>query len=252
MKYALLTIIFLLICKTCLASATSIGQGACTQYPAPNVLMSGCVGYWTFNEGVGSSTADSSGMGNNGTITGATWVDGIRGKCLSFDGDDSVNIGDPANGSLDFGTGSFSLLCKTKTTGTVSTFHIMYNKTNGGATTPGYTMSINNSGGSLRFVLKDGIHTAQQASKGSNYNDGNWYSLGVVFNKSSNMAICYADGVSIGSVSISAISSSTSSSVNFTIGADSPYFLKGYIDECRIYKRALSEAEIQTLFYLKQ
>ena len=34
---------------------------------------SNLVGYWRFNEGTGSEVADSSGTGNEGTITGASW-----------------------------------------------------------------------------------------------------------------------------------------------------------------------------------
>jgi hypothetical protein len=51
------------------------------------------VGYWPFNEGSGSTAYDNSGNGNHGTIYGATWVDGISGYALSFDGtDDYVDL----------------------------------------------------------------------------------------------------------------------------------------------------------------
>ena len=41
-----------------------------------------------FDEGLGSKTFDESGYENHGTIYGATWTDGKRGKALSFDGVD--------------------------------------------------------------------------------------------------------------------------------------------------------------------
>ncbi|MDP2934037.1 MAG: LamG domain-containing protein [bacterium] len=53
----------------------------------------GLVGYWSFNEGNGTIAGDSSGNGNNGTLSGTTiptWVDGKRGKALNFSGDDYV------------------------------------------------------------------------------------------------------------------------------------------------------------------
>ncbi|MBV6421602.1 MAG: hypothetical protein DAHOPDDO_02877 [Ignavibacteriaceae bacterium] len=34
----------------------------------------GLIGYWNFDEGVGTITADQTINGNNGTISGATWV----------------------------------------------------------------------------------------------------------------------------------------------------------------------------------
>ena len=51
------------------------------------------VGYWTMNEGSGSTVYDRSGNNNNGTITNATFAAGKHGSTLSFDGDgDYVDI----------------------------------------------------------------------------------------------------------------------------------------------------------------
>jgi len=56
----------------------------------------GLVAGWHFDEGSGSVAKDSSGNGNDGTIHGATWVDGKFGKALSFDGeDDYVSVTTP-------------------------------------------------------------------------------------------------------------------------------------------------------------
>lgn len=63
-------------------------------------ITTGLVGYWNFEEGTGSSAADSSGNGNAGTLTnGPSWVAGkIGNNALNFntDHDDRVAIGDPA------------------------------------------------------------------------------------------------------------------------------------------------------------
>ncbi len=58
-------------------------------------------GYWAFNEGSGTTAADSSGNGNNGSIHGASWVSGSPdgSTALSFDGSgDYVTV--PASASL--------------------------------------------------------------------------------------------------------------------------------------------------------
>jgi hypothetical protein len=47
------------------------------------------VGYWSFDEGYGTTAYDGSGKGNDGTITGATWASEdqcVVGKCLYFRG----------------------------------------------------------------------------------------------------------------------------------------------------------------------
>ena len=57
----------------------------------------GPVGYWSFDEGHGTTAHDESGEGNNGTITGAEWQDDsqcVSGKCLTFDNTgEKVNCG---------------------------------------------------------------------------------------------------------------------------------------------------------------
>ncbi len=58
----------------------------------------GLVAEWHFDEGSGIVVKDSSGNRNDGTIHGATWVDGKFGKALSFDGvDDYVDCGNDAS-----------------------------------------------------------------------------------------------------------------------------------------------------------
>ncbi len=57
------------------------------------------VAWWKLDDGSGDIAADSSGNGHNGTLAGDTsWVDGIDGGALAFDGDgDYVDIGkDPS------------------------------------------------------------------------------------------------------------------------------------------------------------
>lgn len=64
------------------------------------------VGIWSFDEGSGSTTADKTSNKNNGTIYGATWVDGKSGKALKFDGSNdyvslSSSLSDQTNLTLE-------------------------------------------------------------------------------------------------------------------------------------------------------
>jgi hypothetical protein len=50
------------------------------------------VGAWRFDEGSGTTAYDTSGQGNHGSISGATWTTGKFGKALQFDGADDYII----------------------------------------------------------------------------------------------------------------------------------------------------------------
>ena len=62
-------------------------------------VADGLVGYWTFDDGSGTTAADSSGNGNHGALTNdPAWTTGLFGGALSFDGDnDYVNCGTGAS-----------------------------------------------------------------------------------------------------------------------------------------------------------
>ncbi len=74
-KYVILSVVVIFLCLT-------------------NVQAS-LIGQWTFNEGAGVTCYDSSGQGNNGTIyNGASYVAGMGGSALAFDGsNDYVDFG---------------------------------------------------------------------------------------------------------------------------------------------------------------
>ena len=64
--------------------------------------MPGLVGLWHFDEGNGTTAADSSDYGNDGTIHGATWTTGKPGSALKFDGnDDYVDCGNDPSLDID-------------------------------------------------------------------------------------------------------------------------------------------------------
>ena len=58
------------------------------------------IGWWQFDEGVGSSVSDASGNGNHGRVTGAEWFKDEYGSALMFDGQDDCVWGDEQENSL--------------------------------------------------------------------------------------------------------------------------------------------------------
>ncbi len=84
--------------------------GSATSQPATlSVYNQALVGLWRFNEGSGTNALDSSGLGNNGVLSGENgnipaWVAGQAGfgGALRFtnNGTDHAYVAIPANGSL--------------------------------------------------------------------------------------------------------------------------------------------------------
>jgi len=71
----------------------------------------GLEGYWKFDEGSGTTAADSSGKGRDGTISGAAWAspgwDGT-GHCLDFDGQGTNRV---SLGTFDVTCNAISIAC---------------------------------------------------------------------------------------------------------------------------------------------
>ena len=64
-------------------------EEALTSFPLSNDYVNA---YWKFDECEGNTAYDSSGHNYDGTIYGATWVGGVLGCALDFDGlDDYLN-----------------------------------------------------------------------------------------------------------------------------------------------------------------
>ena len=85
-------------------------EGTRTKEKARN--QNGLVGAWAFDDGAGGWANDTSGNGNNGTLTnmapGTCWVEGINGTALAFDGvDDYVACGNDA--SLNWGGADYTI-----------------------------------------------------------------------------------------------------------------------------------------------
>ena len=58
-----------------------------------DTINEGLVGYWSFDEGEGDLVHDGTDSGNDGSVSGAEFVEGLSGTALNFDGEnDYVNI----------------------------------------------------------------------------------------------------------------------------------------------------------------
>src|SRR6185437_3495139 len=74
---------------------------ACFVFAASGRTAStGLVAAYSFDEGSGSTVADASGNGNNGTVTNGSWTTGVHGDALSFNGSSTI-VNVPDSPSLD-------------------------------------------------------------------------------------------------------------------------------------------------------
>lgn len=204
-------------------------------------MTNGLVGLWSFNgpDVSGTTAYDRSGQGNNGTLTGGpTPIIGKVGQALSFDGsDDRVAAGTDSSLNL---TGSF----------TISTW--IYPEGFGGGSlgrivdkggvTEGYYISLDDSSNNVKYASQSGAFWSSANSVTLN----TWQLVSVVFDGTN--VIIYVNGVSKGTDTIGAPTSSPSNI--FTIGnrSTSDRAFDGFIDEVRIYNRALTTAEITDLY----
>jgi len=229
-----LEISLLAICFFAFASGTS---AATLQKPANNL---GLVGYWSFNEGSGTTATDFSGNGNTGTLTnGPTWVDGKRGKGLSFDGsDDYVALG--SNSIFTFGTNDFTAsgwIYIRSATGIMNIFNV------GSASAGSYSLYWNNGNSKIQSVRYG--DTADSGLTTQTLSVGQWYH--VVATRSSGAAKVYINGVldSGASYSMGSITANTGAIGNTWLSITTG---NGSIDEVRIYNRALSATEVGALY----
>ncbi len=223
-------------------TATLNGNTANTAV-VPNIP--GLVGYWSLNEGSGTTTDDNSDNNNIGTLSPScpdcpSWVNGKFGKALQFDGvNDNVNAGSDV--SLNFVSQDFTIGVWIKTTDTDGTI-----VERGLIQTDGYTLMFDPYVHLLTH--QSGSYTYCRSQHPANSGDWeHWIAVrqGVNFRLYRNGIedVPYTGG------NCNAISSPVTSGRPLTIGRGNTWGnTNGIIDEVVVYNRALSESEIKQLY----
>jgi predicted GH43/DUF377 family glycosyl hydrolase len=199
--------------------------------------------WWRFNENTGTTAYDSSGLGNNGTISGAAWTAGKSGTALEFrrsDSSDVVNVGDRS--SLE----GFSAL-------TISAWVYPYSYPQSGEIVKKdgvYLLRENNSGsGSVAFMVWDSGGNRYELDVPDAYLLKNQWSLITATWDGYRMRI-YKNGAILAGESDHNFDSLASNSNAFTIG-NQPGGGEGFdgkIDDVMIFNRAITEDEIRYLY----
>jgi len=211
-----------------------------------NTVSNGLLASYSFNAGSGTTTVDSSGNGLTGKISGATWTTaGQYGNALSFNGTNNyVDLGNPT--SLK-GTGSMTWTAWVKATSTPKGDGDIVAKQN---STSGWQLKTTHDTGPQTF----GVSVSGSAGLAQRYSItvrslNVWYHVAGVYNATARTLDIYVNGVlDNGTLSGTIPTVQTLPNVNVNIGRRSNgFYFAGTIDEVRIYNRALSGAEIQTV-----
>ena len=208
------------------------------------------VAHWRFDETSGTTAADSSGNGLNGTLGGdPQWVAGKIGGALEFDGDDYVDLGAPA--VFDFGTEDFTITAWIKMTATTRGSIFAIGGDDGGGIR--YTLAMGEGNDNKLTLTMDNDVSKNQAMGDTIINDGEWHH--VVGMIKGDVSLVYVDGVEDGTIDLpegydlsgvlqhNAYIGAITSNASNTLHAEK--FMIGLIDDVRIYDTALTESEIQ-------
>ena len=205
-----------------------------------HAASTGLVAAYSFNEGSGTTVNDSSGNGNNGTISGATWTTaGKFGSALVFNGKSSrVNVNDSASLHLNSGM----TLEAWVSASSVPTFwqDVIYKENDIYFLEAGSGVTNHPPAVGASFLANGDQFLAGTSALKAN----SWTHLAATYDGAT--LRLYVNGVQVASQAIA--DSLTSSTQPLQIGGDAAFgqYFKGTIDEVRIYNRALAAAEIQT------
>jgi len=219
------------------ASGTSANSAQVSATPFATITT-GLKGWWKLDETSGTTASDSSGNSVNGTVTAGTWVAGKFANALSFNGTSSlVDVGDPA--ALNF-AGQITVSAWVKPTAVASESIIMGHGWDG-STTP-WWLSLTDA-----THIRLGHSGVQLDATASASLLGAWHLVTGVYDGTAYRV--YLDGTQIATVN-SALAPGTGTNT-IRIGAineTNQKFFNGSIDDARIYNRALSAAEITSIF----
>jgi hypothetical protein len=209
----------------------------------------GPIGYWTLDDGTGTTAADSSGNGNAGTlVNGPTWTTGKIGGALSFNGvNQYVTI--PSAAALNAYPLTVAVWMNTSTT---TGLQGVVNKYAPGSLN-GYQVFLN-AGSLCAWYFKD---TSNYVWDGTGctlatpgYANGLWHHVAFVVDASGGSL--YVDGVLKATQLWTGVPGATSTAQPLDLavypGAAGVPYLSGSLDDVRTYNRALSATEVLGLY----
>ncbi len=240
--YLIILVLILGLVLTGCSLLSNVGQVPSTEQKGMPSSTADLVALWHFDEDFGTTVYDSTANDNDGTVSGASWVDGKLGKALSFDGTDYVIVSDSSLLEPD----RITVEAWVKKSGTPGNHRYIVSKYL--PTKPGsyssYGLYTASSGG-LRFYI--GLSSTWVASPdaGTGVWDGDWHHVAGTYD---GFAVkLYVDGELVTGVGSTTSDIEYGGTGDLFIGAytTASYCFSGTIDEVRIWDEALTAAQIE-------
>ncbi len=207
-------------------------------------MYDGCatpIGEWKFEEGTGTSVADTSGLANTGTWagTGSHWTRGKIGKGGNFNGtDDEVDVGDMT------GTESFRALTWTfwiKPDGASATQCIIC-KFDSDTTDTSWGITLESGNVIRAYIPSSTTSLSQYATIDTGITPGQWYFVAVTYDgdnsDNGDRIEILINGQKVAATftgTIPGITQATSSNATIGASSDGANFFDGVVDNVRIY-----------------
>jgi len=220
--------------------------------PPVDSLTVGLVAYYSFN----GNSFDISGNENNGLAYNTTaGIDrnGNDNSCYHFDGVSSY-VRVPDNKLLRLSNTDYTINAWVKLDAFSSAFSSAILSKRDGSINLGYYLGITGTGAAATGSVGFGPGgTAPGITSTGTISLNKWYMITIVYNVSKQQVTVYKNGIFDSTVS-NISSPGATQPADIYIGADNPatgnsYFLKGFLDDIRIYNRRLSSTDITNLYY---
>jgi hypothetical protein len=198
--------------------------------------------HWKLDEGNGTSTSDST-VSRTGTLrNGVTWTTGRVGAAINLDGqDDYVSLP-----NLDVSGSAITLSTWVKIASFPSGIDQRFIAKTTNTTEQAHYWMLGTTGNRLRFRLKAGGSTTTLVASSGNLSTNVWYHAAATYDGTT-MRL-YLNGTQVGSVAKSGtVGVSSSVPVNIGRSPDGSNYMRGAIDDVRIYKSALTQTEVASL-----